>query len=145
MNKYNSLVNEYNILRDIIYEYKNEIKKINIKPNKTKDDFDKIRGPQKKLSLQKDAINDSEYFLRIKENIIKNKKQTLSMLDRINTDEVKKIKEYDDMSYLETEEEAAENIADINEQRDVRKKDNKARTFAPSDNAEKSETNKTKN
>ena len=48
------------------------------------------------------------------------------------------------MPYLETEEEAAENISDINERRDVRKKDNKARTFAPSDNAEKSETNKTK-
>ena len=65
--------------------------------------------------MQKDAINDSEYFLRIKENIIKNKKQTLSMLDRINTDEAKKLKEYDDMPYLETEEEAAKNIADINE------------------------------
>ena len=48
------------------------------------------------------------------------------------------------MPYLETEEETAENIADINEQRDVRKKDNKARTFAPPDNAEKSETTKTK-
>ena len=39
------------------------------------------------------------------------------------------------MPYLETEEEAAENIADINEQRDARKKDNKARTFAPPDDA----------
>ena len=37
------------------------------------------------------------------------------MFDRINTDEAKKIKEYDDMPYLETEEEAAENIADITE------------------------------
>ena len=78
------------ILRDIIYEYKSEIKKIKIKPNKTKDDFNKIRDLEKKLSLQKDAINDSEYFLRIKENISKNKKQTLSMLDRINTNEAKK-------------------------------------------------------
>ena len=144
-NRYNNLMNEYDTLRDIIYEYKNEIKKIKIKqPNKTKDDSDKIKNLEKKLSLQKDAINDSKYFLRIKENVIKNKKQTLSMLDRINTDEVKKIKEYDDMPYLETEEEAAENIADINERRDVRKKGNKARTFAQSDNAEKSETNKTK-
>ena len=42
---------------------------------------------------------------------------------------------YADMPYLETEEEAAENIADINERRDVRKKDNKARTFAPPDDA----------
>ena len=56
----------------------------------------------------------------------------------------KKIKEYDDVPYLETEEEAAEDIADINEQRDVRKKDNKARTFAPSDSAVKNKTNKTK-
>ena len=37
--------------------------------------------------------------------------------------------EYADMPYLETEEEAAENIADVNEQKDVRKKDNKARTL----------------
>ena len=41
------------------------------------------------------------------------------------------------MPYLEIEEEEPENIADINERRDVRKKDNKARTFAPSDNTEK--------
>ena len=94
--------------------------------------------------MQKDAINDSEYSLRINENIIKNKKQTLSKLDRINTDEAKKIKEYNGMPYLETEEEAAENIADLNERRDVRKKDNKARTFAPSDSTEKNETNKPK-
>ena len=46
-----------------MYEYKNEIKK---KENKTKDDFDKIKYLQKNLSLQKDAINDNEYFLRIK-------------------------------------------------------------------------------
>ena len=39
------------------------------------------------------------------------------------------------MPHLETEEEAAENIADINERRDVRKKDKKARTFAPPDDA----------
>ena len=114
-NRYNNLMNEYDILRDIMHEYKNEIKKIKIKPNKTKHDFDKIKSLEKKLSLQKDAINDSEYFLKLKENIIKSKKRTLLTLDRINTDEVKKIKEYDDMPYLETEEEAAENIADINE------------------------------
>ena len=71
-------------------------------------------------------------------------KETLSMLDKINTDAAKKIKEYDDMPYLETEEEAAENIADINKRRDVRIKGNKARTFALSDSAEKSKTNKTK-
>ena len=65
-NRYNNLINEYDILRDIMHEYKNEIKKIKIKPNKTKDDFDKIKGLEKKLSLQKDVINDSEYFLRIK-------------------------------------------------------------------------------
>ena len=143
-NRYDNLINEYNILRDIIYEYKDEIKRIKRKPNKTKDDFNKIKDLEKKLSLQKDAINDSEYSLRINENIIKNKKQTLSTLDRINTDEAKKIKEYNGMPYLETEEEAAENIADLNERRDVRNKDNKARTFAPSDSAEKNKTNKTK-
>ena len=90
-------MNEYNLLRDIMHEYKNEIKKIKVKPNKTKDDFDKIINLERKFSLQKDVINDSEYFLKIKENIIKNNKKTLSMLDRINTDEAKKIKEYADM------------------------------------------------
>ena len=39
---------------------------------------------------------------------------------------------YDNIPYLETEEEAAENIADIYEQ-----KDNKARTFAPKHNVKK--------
>ena len=69
-------MNEYNVLRDVIYEYKSEIKKKRKrKPNKTKDNFDKIIDLEKKLSLQKDAINNSEYFLRIKENIIKNKKK----------------------------------------------------------------------
>ena len=34
------------------------------------------------------------------------------------------------MPYIETEEEAVKNIGDINERRDVRKLDNKARTFA---------------
>ena len=117
--------------------------KIKRKPKKTKDDFDKIGDLEKKLALQKDAINYSEYFLRIKEKNIKYMKETLSMLDKINSDEVKKIKKYDDMPYLETEEEAAENIADINERRDVRKKDNKTRNFAQSDSAEKNKTNKT--
>ena len=65
-NRYNNLINEYDILRDIIYEYKNEIKKIKIKSNKTKDDFDKIRDLEEKLALQKDVINDNEYFLKIK-------------------------------------------------------------------------------
>ena len=143
-NRYDNLINEYNILRGIIHEYKDEIKRIKRKPNKTKADFNKIKDLVKKLALQKDVINDSEYFLRIKENIIKNEKQTLSTLNKINTDEAKKIKEYGDVPYLETEEEAAEDIADINEQRDVRKKDNKARTFAPSDSAVKNKTNKTK-
>ena len=45
------------------------------------------------------------------------------------------------MPYLETEEAAAENTADINEQNDVRKKDNKARTFAPLDNTEETAKN----
>ena len=37
------------------------------------------------------------------------------MLDKIYADEAEKTKKYADMPYLETEEEAAENIADINE------------------------------
>ena len=50
-------------------------------------------------------------------------------------------KEYCDIPPLETEEEAAGNIADINEQRDVRKKYNKGRTFAPPDNTEEAAEN----
>ena len=94
-NRYDNLINEYNILRGIIHEYKDEIKRIKRikrKPNKTKADFNKIKDLVKKLALQKDVINDSEYFLRIKENIIKNEKQTLSTLNKINTDEAKKNK-----------------------------------------------------
>ena len=45
------------------------------------------------------------------------------------------------MPFLETEEEAAENIADINERRDTRKKDYKARTFAPPDHTEEAAKN----
>ena len=52
-NRYNNLINEYNILRDIIYEYKDETKKIKIKPNKTKDDFNQIRDLEKKNLLCK--------------------------------------------------------------------------------------------
>ena len=62
-NRCNNLINEYDILRDIMHEYKNEIKKIKKNTNKTKDDFDKIKALEKKLSLQGDVINDSEYFL----------------------------------------------------------------------------------
>ena len=91
-NRYDNLINEYNILRGIIHEYKDEIKRIKRKPNKTKADFNKIKDLVKKLALQKDVINDSEYFLRIKESIIKNEKQTLSTLNKINTDEAKKNK-----------------------------------------------------
>ena len=40
-----------------MHEYKNEIKKIKVKPNKTKDDFDKIINLEKKFSSQKDVIN----------------------------------------------------------------------------------------
>ena len=42
------------------------------------------------------------------------------------------------MPFLETEEEAAENIADINKQRDMRKKDNISRTFASPDHTDTS-------
>ena len=47
-NRYDNLINENNILRDIIHEYKDEIKRIKSKPNKTKDDFNKIRDLEKK-------------------------------------------------------------------------------------------------
>ena len=35
------------MLREIIYETKDELKKIENKPNKTKDDFDKIKDLKK--------------------------------------------------------------------------------------------------
>ena len=48
---------------------------------------------------------------------------------------VEEVRTLANMPPLETEEEAAENIADIYEQRDRKSKDEKARTFAPPDNA----------
>ena len=54
----------------------------------------------------------------------KNKKKQLNDYKKTEEEKI-----YDHIPYLETEEEAAENIADIYE-----RKDNKARTFAPTNN-----------
>ena len=74
-----------------------------------------------------------------KDNEIKRYEQEIQELKKQLNDYKKTEKEkiYDNIPYLETEEEAAENIADIYE-----RKDNKARTFAPTHNVKKREDNK---
>ena len=75
--------------------------------------------------------------MNMKEMNMKKKMSSLSTYTSAASSVVDK-KYYVDMRFLETEEEAAENIADINEKRDVRKKDNKAKTFAPPDDTDTS-------
>ena len=68
-----------------------------------------------------------------KDNEIKRYEQEIQELKKQLNDYKKTEEEkiYGNIPYLETEEEAAENIADIDEQ-----KDNKARTFAPTRNVD---------
>ena len=110
------LESELNTKNKAIRFRKNEHKKIIEQKNKYEKEIKKIKKIKEELSSSSANIS------------------TMS-------NEVDK-KKYVDMPYLETEEEAAKNIADIIEQRNIRKKDNKARTFAPPDDTnEKLEKN----
>ena len=84
--------------------------------------------------IKKDLSNNNK-IINEKINSIKEEISS-SFGNTSNASSVIDEENYLDMSFLETEEEEAENIADINERRDVRKKDNKARTFAHPDNTE---------
>ena len=80
-----------------------------------------------------------EFIYSKNDNEIKRYEQEIQELKKQLSD-YKKTKEekiYGNIPYLETEEEAAENIADIYEQ-----KDNKARTFAPTHNVDDDNTRK---
>ena len=74
---------------------------------------------------KKNRIKKDNEIKRYEQEIQELKKQ---LNDYKNTEEEKI---YSNIPYLETEEEAAENIADIYE-----RKDNKARTFAPTHNVD---------
>ena len=58
--KSNDLIFEYDMLREIIYETKDELKKIKNKPNKTKVDLDKIKDLKNKFDLQNAATDFHE-------------------------------------------------------------------------------------
>ena len=97
--------------------------------------------------IKKNTISDLENTisdLNNKQEIQELKKQ-LNENEKKDHDNKKREEEkiYDNIPYLETEEEAAENIADIYE-----RKDNKARTFAPphnvDDNARKKDNTRKK-
>ena len=120
-------------------------------------ELDELRNNENKLKEDNEYLdnlvnslkdNNSELIQNIKNinnEATRDQAKIRDMLNKVNDNINNLYKQIiDDRPYLETEEEAAKNKADINERRDIRKKDNKARTFAPSDNAEKSETNKTK-
>ena len=108
---------------------KKSIEKIIEQKNDYKKKIEKIK---KDLSNNNKIINNK--INSIKEEISSssgNTSNASSVIDEEN---------FLNMPFLETEE-AAENIVDINEQRDTRKKDYKARTFAPPDNTEKAAEN----
>ena len=108
-----------------------------------------IQELKKQLSENEEYFNNEEKN-RIKEdNEIKRYEQEIQELKKQLNDYKKTEKEkiYDNIPYLETKEEAAENIADIYERKENKartfapkhnvKKDNKARTFAPKHNVKK--------
>ena len=100
----------------LINKYKQEIPELN-----------------KKLNENEEYFNNEEENRIKKDNKIKRYEQEIQELNKKLNDYKNKEEEkiYGNIPYLETEEEAAENIADIYERRD-----NKARTFAPPHNVD---------
>ena len=106
---------------------------------------------KKQLSENQEYFNNEEKNRIKKDNEIKRYEQEIQELKKQLNDYKKTEEEkiYDNIPYLETEEEAAENIADIYERKDNKartfaakhkvKKDNKARTFAPKHNVKKND------
>ena len=92
-----------------------------------------IQEIKKQLSENEEYFNNKEKNRIKKDNEIKRYEQEIQELKKELNDYKKAEEEkiYGNIPYLETEEEAAENIADIYEQ-----KDNKARTFAPTHNVD---------
>ena len=90
-----------------------------------------IQKLNKKLNENQEYFNNEEKNRIKKDNEIKIYEQEIQELNKKLNDYKNKEEEkiYGNIPYLETEEEAAENIADISERRD-----SKARTFAPPHN-----------
>ena len=119
-----------------IVDLKNTISDLKIKHlsiNKHKQEIEKLK---KQLNENEEYFSNEEKNRTEKDNKIKRYKQEMQELkEKLNDkNDYKKTEEekiYANIPYLETEEEAAENIADIYE-----RKDNKTITFAPPYNVE---------
>ena len=105
MKNINDLKNDISDLKNIIDDLKNR----DLLINKYRQDIKKLR---KELSENEKYFNNEEKNRIKKDNEIQELKRKLN--DKNNTSE---IKSNDDMPYLETEEEAAERIADFNEKK----------------------------
>ena len=108
-----------------------DLKNKNLLINKYEQEIQELK---KQLSENEEYFNNEEKNKIKKGNEIKRYEQEIQELKKKLNDYKKTEEEkiYDNIPYLETEEEAAENIADIYE-----RKDNKARTFAPKHNVKK--------
>ena len=122
----NDKKNIISVLENNISDLKNK----NLLINKYEQEIQELN---KKLNENEEYFNNEEENRIKKDNEIKRYEQEIQELkkklnDYKNTEEEKI---YGNIPYLETEEEAAGNIADIYERRD-----NKARTFAPPHNVD---------
>ena len=123
---FNEKKNIISVLENNISDLKNK----NLLINKYEQEIQELN---KKLNENEEYFNNEEENRIKKDNEIKRYEQEIQELkkklnDYKNTEEEKI---YGNIPYLETEEEAAENIADIYERRD-----NEARTFAPPHNVD---------
>ena len=120
------------IKKNIISNLENNIsdlKNRNLLINKYEQEIQELN---KKLNENEEYFNNEEENRIKKDNEIKIYEQEIQELNKkLNDYKNKEEKIYGNIPYLETEEAAAENIADIYERRD-----NKARTFAPPHNVD---------
>ena len=127
-NQYSNLLLEYN-------KSKNELMEIKGKLNKAKDNIntDKIEEIEKEIKYKNDEVINLENKLSKKNKYIKDLEKSIQReikkelsSSSLSTSSLKSVvdkENYPDMPFLETEEEAAENIADINEHRKKNKED----------------------
>ena len=104
-------------IRNINYLQNNisDLKNKNLLINKYKQEIKKLK---KELSENEKYFNDEEKDRVKKDNKINRYKQEIQELKKLNDkNETREIKSNDDMPYLETEEEAAERIADFCEEK----------------------------
>ena len=94
----------------------------------------------KKKKKKKNDLSNSQTLLNKKTDLMKEEISSSSG-NTSDTDSIDREEKHLDMPFLETEQEAAENIANIYERKDTRKKDYRMRTFAPQDNTEEAAKN----